>query len=141
MDVSDYYCPETVTSTVAYNLGRSVRAVQVTTVEAISPLKASVAVAATWGSVAALMNARKYRQGKMTKRDAILDTAGESAGMGLASGLGLLASNAVRTALAVTSASSVIPFTVGLVVSVGAKVAWNCTTQRHLTTCEGGPAS
>jgi hypothetical protein len=140
MEASDYYCPETVTSTVAYNVGRSVRAIQVKTVEAISPLKASVAVAAVWGTVAALMNARKYRQGKMAKRDAILDTVGESAGMGLASALGLLASNAARTALVATSASSLIPFTVGVVATAGAKVAWNCTTQRHLT-CEGGPAS
>lgn len=141
MEVIDYYCPETVTSTVAYNLGHSLRAVQVTTVEALSPLTASAAVAAVWGSIAALVNARKYSQGKMTKRDAILDTASESVGMGLASGLGLLASNAARTALVATSGLAVIPFTVGLVVSVGAKVAWNCTTQRHLTTCEGGPAS
>jgi len=141
MQIGDYYCPETVTSTVAYNLGRSVRTVQVKTVEAINPLKASVAVAAVWGSFAALINGRKYRQGKMTKRDAILDTASESAGMGLASGLGLLASNAARTAVAAASASSLIPFTVGLVVSVGAKMAWNCTTQRHLTTCKRGAAS
>ena len=140
MEASDYYCPQTVTSTLAYNLGRNVRAVQVTTVQAISPLKAGVTVAAVWGIVAALINGRKYRQGKMAKRDAILGAAGESAGMGLASALGLLASDAARTALVAASASSLVPFTVGVVVTAAAKVAWNCTTRKHLT-CERAPAS
>jgi len=140
MEASDYYCPQTVTNTLAYNLGRNVRAIQVTTVQAVSPLKAGATVAAVWGAIAAFVNGRKYRQGKMTKRDAILGAAGESAGMGLASTLGLLASNAARTALAASAAFPLIPFTVGVIATAGAKVAWNCTTRRHLT-CGGGVAS
>lgn len=139
MQVGDYYCPETVTSAVAFNLGRSVRTVQVTTVEAINPLKASVAVAAVWGGLAALINARKHRQGRMTKRDALLDTAGETAGIGLASGLGLLASNAARAAVAATSASSFVPYMIGVVVTAGVKTVWDCTTQRYLATCPPRP--
>jgi len=132
MDTSDYYCPPTVTSTLGYSLGRGVGAVRVVTIEAVNPVRASVAVGAAWGGVAALVNARKYKQGRISKRNAILDTAGESAGMGLAAGLGLLASNAARASLFIASTSSLIPFTVGVVVTAGSKVIWNCSTRKHL---------
>jgi len=132
METTDYYCPQTVTSTLGYNLGRSAGAVRVVTIEAISPVRASVAVGAAWGGVAALINARKYKQGRISKRNAILDTAGESAGMGLAAGLGLLASNAARASLLIASTSSLIPFTVGVVVTASARVIWNYSTTKHL---------
>jgi hypothetical protein len=132
MDTSDYYCPPTVTSTLGYSLGRGVGAVRVVTIEAVNPVRASVAVGAAWGGVAALVNARKYKQGRISKRNAILDTAGESAGMGLAAGLGLLASNAARASLFIASTSSLITFTVGVVVTAGSKVIWNCSTRKHL---------
>ena len=133
MSVSDYYCPTTVTSTISNGLGRGVRAVQeVVTVATVNPVKASAAVGAAWGAVAALLNARKYKRGQMSGRDAVLDTAGEGAGMGLSAGIGLLASNAVRTSLVGLSAASVVPFTVGLVVTASSKVVWNCLTRRHL---------
>jgi len=132
MDTSDYYCPPTVTSTLGYSLGRGVGAVRVVTIEAVNPVRASVAVGAAWGGVVALVNARKYKQGRISKRNAILDTAGESAGMGLAAGLGLLASNAARASLFIASTSSLIPFTVGVVVTAGSKVIWNCSTRKHL---------
>jgi len=141
MDVTDYYCPDTVTSTVGYNLGRGVRTIKtVTTTVSVNPLKASAAVGAAWGGLVALINMGKYKKGKITKRDAVLDTAGESVGMGLSAGVGLLASNAVRASALAISASSVVPFTVGLIVTAGAKVVWNCTTQRHLK-CRIKPAS
>jgi len=139
METTDYYCPQTVTSTLGYSLGRGAGAVRVVTVEAISPLRASVAVGAAWGGVVALVNARKYKQGRITKRDAVLDTAGEAAGMGLAAGLGLLASNAVRASLLIASTSSLIPFTVGVVVTAGSKVIWNCSTKKHLKCEENRP--
>ena len=140
MEVSDYYCPDTLTSTVGYNLGRGVGAVRtVTTTASVSPLKASAAVGAAWGGLAALINTAAYRRGKITKRDAVLDTAGESVGMGLSAGVGLLVSNAVRASALAVTASSVVPFTVGLVVTAGTKVLWNCTTQRHLR-CRVKPA-
>ncbi len=132
MDTSDYYCPTTVTSTLGYTLGRGVGAVRVVTVETINPLKAGVAVGVAWGCVAALLNARKYEQGRMTKRDAVLDTGGEAVGLGLASGLGLLVSNVARASALVASTTSLIPFAVGVVVTAGAKVIWDCSTKKHL---------
>ncbi len=139
MDTSDYYCPTTVTSTLGYTMGRSVGAVRAVTVEAINPLKAGVAVGAVWGSVAALLNLRKYKRGRISKQDAVLDTAGEAAGLGLASGMGLLASNAVRATTLLISTSSIIPFTVGVAVTAGSKAIWDCNVKRHLK-CEAKPS-
>jgi len=133
--MKDYYYPETTTSTLGYSLARCARAIRAVTVEAISPLKASAAVGAAWGGIAALINAEKYKHGRITKRDAVLDTAGESAGMGLAAGLGLLASNAARASVLIASTSSLIPFTLGVVVTAGAKVIWDHTIKKRLR-CE-----
>jgi len=133
--MKDYYYPETTSRTLGYSLERGARAIRVMKVGAISPLKASAAVGAAWGGIAALINAGKYKQGRITKRDAVLDTAGESAGMGLAAGLGLLASNAVRASVLIASTSSLIPFTLGVVVTAGAKVIWDRTIKRRLR-CE-----
>ena len=138
MDTSDYYCPTTVTSTLGYTLGRGVGVVRVVTVEAINPVKAGAAVAVAWGGVAALLNARKYKQGRMTKRDAVLDTGGEAVGLGLASSLGLLVSNVARASALVASTSSLIPFTVGVAVTAGAKVIWDCRAKKHLK-CQAKP--
>jgi len=133
MEVRDYFRPETVTRTLGYSLGRGVRAIRtVTTAASVDPVKGSVAVGAAWGGVAAIINARKYKRGELTRRHAVLDTAGESVGMGLSSGLGLLVSNAVRASTLAITASSLVPFTVGLVVTAGTKVLWNCATRRHL---------
>jgi hypothetical protein len=139
MDTSDYYCPTTVTSTLGYTMGRGVGAVRAVTVEVINPLKAGVAVGAVWGSVAALLNFRKYKRGRISKRDAVLDTAGEATGLGLASGMGLLASNAARASTLLISSTSLIPFTVGVVVTAGSKAIWDCNVKRHLK-CEAKPA-
>lgn len=141
METIDYYCPETITTTVAHGLGRSARVIQTVTTETVNPVKAGPAVGVLWGSIVALLNARKYKQGKIAGRDAVLDTAGESVGMGLAASLGLLASNAaLRASLLVASTSSLVPFTVGVLVTTGVKVLWDCHVKRHLK-CEdkGGP--
>jgi len=135
MELADYYCPETTTSTIGYNMGRGVRALRAVTVETINPLKASIAVGAGWGGVVALLNAKKYKQGKIGKRDAVINTAGESVGMGLASGVGLLASNAARASLLIASTSALIPYTVGVIATLGAKVIWNCSTSKYFK-CE-----
>jgi hypothetical protein len=135
MEASDYYSPETLTATVGYRLGRGAQAIRIVAASPISPFKASAAVGVAWGGLAGVVNARKYKRGQTTKRDAVLDTAGESVGMGLSAGLGLLASNAVRASLITAAASSVVPFTIGLIVTAGAKVIWNCTVKRHLK-CE-----
>ena len=91
METTDYYSPTTVTSTLGYTLGRSVRAVRVVTTETVNPLAAGAVVGVVWGGIAGLINAGKYKQGRITKHDAVLDTGGEAVGLGLASGLGLLA--------------------------------------------------
>ena len=139
METSDYYCPSTVTSTLGYTLGRGVGAVRVVTVEAGNPATAGVVVGTVWGSVAALLNARKYKLGRMSKRDAVIDTAGETAGMGLASAIGLITSNTVRASTLFATASALVPFTVGVLVTAGSKVAWDCTVRRRLK-CEAKPA-
>jgi hypothetical protein len=135
METSDYYCPSTVTSTLGYTLGRGVGAVRVITVEAVNPATAGVVVGAVWGGVAALLNVRKYKLGRINKRDAVIDTAGETTGMGLASAIGLLASNAARASTLLAATSSLVPFTVGVVVTAGSKVIWDCTVRRRLK-CE-----
>ncbi|NQT01675.1 MAG: hypothetical protein HQ580_06615 [Planctomycetes bacterium] len=138
MEITDYYCPTTVTSTLGYSMGRAVGAARIVTVEAINPVKAGAAVAVVWGGIAALLNARKYKQGRITKRNAVLDTAGEGVGLGLAASLGLLASNAARASVLVASTTLLIPFTVGVAVTSGAKVIWNCSTKKHLK-CQAKP--
>ena len=135
MEVTDYYCPETITTKTGYGLGTSPRTATTTIINTINPLKAGVAVSAVWGGIAAIINAVKYKQGKITGKDAVLDTAGESVGMGLAAGVGLLASNVVRASVLIASSSSLIPFVVGLVVTTGIKIAWDCNINRHLK-CE-----
>jgi len=132
MDVTDYYCPTTVTSTIGYSMGRAVGTVRIVTVDAISPVKAGAAVAVAWGGIVALINGIKYKQGKITKQSAVMDTGGEAVGMGLAAGIGLLASNAVRASSLVVSTPSLIPFTVGVAVTSGVKMTWNCSTRKHL---------
>ena len=136
METGDYYCPSTVTSTLGYTLGRGVGAVRIITVEAVNPATAGVVVGAVWGGVAALLNARKYKLGRINKRDAVIDTAGETTGMGLASAIGLLASNAARASALLAATSVLVPFTVGVVVTAGSKVIWDCTVRRHLKCAE-----
>ena len=138
MEISDYYCPTTVTSTLGYTMGRAAGAARVVTVEALNPVKAGAAVAVVWGGIAALLNARKYKQGRMTKQDAVLDTGGEAIGLGLAAGLGLLVSDAARASALIVSTSSLIPFTVGVAVTAGSKVIWDCSTKKHLK-CQAKP--
>ena len=132
METSDYYCPSTVTGTLGYTLGRGVGAMRVVTVEAVNPVTAGVVVGTVWGGVAALLNVRKYKLGRMSKRDAVIDTAGETTGMGLASALGLIASNTARASTLLAATSSLVPFTVGVLVTAGSKVAWDCTVRRRL---------
>ena len=132
METSDYYCSTTITSTIGYTMGRAVGAVRVVTVEAVNPVAAGAVVGLVWGGVAALLNARKYKQGRMSKRDAVIDTAGETEGLGWASAIGLIASNAARASTLFVTTSVLVPFTVGVVVTAGSKVAWDCSVRRRL---------
>ena len=139
METGDYYCPPTVTSRLGYTLGRGVGAMRVVTVEAVNPATAGIVAGAVWGGLAALLNARKYKLGGMSKRDVAIDTAGETAGMGLASALGLIASNAARASALLAATSVLVPFTVGVLVTAGTKAAWDCTVRRRIK-CSIKPA-
>ena len=132
MDVGDYYA-DSLTSKTMYNLGRGVRAVEVVTMENINPLKASAVVAAAWGAVSGLINIRRYRKGKITKKEAVVDTASESIGLGLSAGLGLFVSNVVRTSLVAASVPpSLLPFIVGVIVTSSAKSFWNSKVRKQI---------
>ena len=132
MDIGDYYAGS-LTSKIAYNLGRGAKAIQVVTMENINPLKASATVASAWGTVSALINVRKCKQGRITKKEAFLATASESVGLGLSAGLGLFVSNAVRTSLLVASATpSLLPFAVGVIVTASAKTMWDSKAKKHI---------
>ena len=132
MEVTDYYCPDTTTTKTGYGLGNSPRTTTTTIIDAINPLKAGVSVGAVWGGITAIINTVKYRQGSITKQEAITDTAGESVGMGLAAGFGLLASNTIRASILIASSSSLIPFVVGVVVTTGAKIIWDSSIKKYL---------
>ena len=93
MEASDYSYPKATTRMLGCSLGRGAGNIRAVTIEAINPLKASAVVCVVGGGINALINTMKYKQGKITKRDAVLDTAGESVSMGLAVGVGLLESN------------------------------------------------
>ena len=127
----DYYSPGNLAGRLGARLGWGPIPVRLAA-EAISPFKLGLTVSAVWGGMNSLINARKYKQSKITKREAIIDTAGQSAGMGVASALGLLASNAARTSILVASTSSLIPLIVGIVVTAGAKGIWDYGTKRQL---------
>ncbi len=132
MAVRDYHVMETTSSTLGNHLARGARAVKGALPEVINPLGASVGVGAVWGGIAGLTSFKRYRNGKISGKEALLTTAGESAGMGLAAGLGLLASNAARASLLLTATTSLAPFVVGVVITAGAKILWDMSIKKHI---------
>ena len=137
MEFIDYYA-ESITSEIAYKVGRGIGDVKVV-VQNISPLKAIGAVMVIWGTIAALVNLRKYKAGNLTKKEAITVTASESIGMGISAGLGLLADGLLKTYVLVTAAPSVLPFAVGVVVTTCSKITWDCKTKKNMVWCELSP--
>jgi len=132
MELRDYHVMETTTGTLGKNLARGARAVKGVIPEVINPVRASVGVGVVWGGIAGLTSMKRYRDGKISGKDALLATAGESAGMGLAAGLGILASNAARASLLLTATTSFAPFVAGVVVTAGAKVLWDKIIKKHI---------
>jgi len=135
METWDYHVMEKTTGTVVNNLARGARAVKGIIPEVINPVRASVGVGVVWGGIAGLASMKRYSDGKISGKDALLATAGESTGMGLAAGLGILASNAVRASLLLTATTSFAPFVAGVVITAGAKIIWDRTIKRRLR-CE-----
>ena len=132
MELRDYHVMETTTSKLGNSLARGARAVKGVIPEVINPVRASVGVGAVWGGIAGLTSLKRYSDGKISGKDAVLTTAGESAGMGLAAGLGLLASNVVRASVLMTTTTSFAPFVAGVIVTAGAKVLWDKIIKRHI---------
>lgn len=137
MEFIDYYA-ESITSEIAYKVGRGIGDVKVV-VQNISPLKAIGAVMVIWGTIAALVNLRKYKTGNLTKKEAITVTASESISMGISAGLGLLADGLLKAYVLVTTAPSVLPFAVGVAVTTGSKITWDCKTKKNMVWCELSP--
>jgi hypothetical protein len=132
METLDYPLVEKTVGAVGNNLARGARAVKGVIPEVINPLGASVGVGVIWGGVAGLTSMKRYRDGKISGKDAVLTTAGESAGMGLAVGLGILASNVARASLILTATTSLAPFVAGVIVTTGAKILWDMSTKKHI---------
>ena len=137
MEFVDYYA-EYITSEIAYKVGRGLGDAKVV-VQNISPFKAIGAVMVIWGSIVALVNLRKYKTGNLTKKQAITVTASESMGMGISAGLGLLADGLLKAYVLVTTAPSVLPFAVGVAVTTGSKITWDCKTKKNMVWCELSP--
>ena len=137
MEFIDYYA-ESITSEIAYKVGRGLGDVTVV-IQSINPLKAIGAVMVLWGSIAALINLRKYKAGHLTKKQAITGPVSESMGMGISAGLGLLADGLLKIYVLVTTAPSVLPFAVGVAVTAGSKITWDCKTNKNMVWCELNP--
>jgi hypothetical protein len=132
METLDYPAIEKTIGVVGQSLARGARAVKGVIPEVINPLGASVGVGVIWGGVAGLTSMKRYRDGKISGKHAVLTTVGESAGMGLAAGLGILAGNLARASLLLTATTSLAPFVVGVVVTTGAKILWDMSTNKHI---------
>ena len=132
METLDYHVMEKTTGAVSTNLARGARAVKGVIPEVINPLSASVGVGVVWGGIAGLTSVKRYRDGKISGKDAVLTTVGESTGMGLAAGLGILASNVARASLLMTATTAFAPFVVGVIVTTGAKILWDVSTKKHI---------
>jgi len=120
--------------TLGSDLARGARAARAVVPEVLSPVGAGLGVGAVWGGIVGLTSLKRYSDGKISGKDAVLTTAGESVGLGLAAGLGVLAGNVVRASLLVTaiSASALIPFLAGVVITSSAKILWDRSIKKHL---------
>ena len=138
MEVSDYYLPETTASNFGYSLGRGARAIRTITIETINPVTASIGVGVVAGGIAGLINVKKYKRDKITKREAVIDTASESVGMGLAAGIGLLTSNFVGRSILVATTYPIIPFVLGVIATSSAKIMWDFNVKRRVLNSQTG---
>lgn len=107
----------------AYTLGRSAGVAR--NVTRVSSVAGGAAVTALSGLLFGLVNARKWKRGKITGGQAIRHTARESVGMGVATGAGLAAANLVG----VVSTVAMVPFLVGAIAATATQTAWNHTVK------------
>ena len=90
----------------------------------VGAVAGGAAVAALWVGIFGCVNLKKYKKGKITRKAAVRNTATESAGIGLATTVGIAAANAVRLS-AFLAQSAFLAFLVGAAATGGAKVVWD----------------
>jgi len=91
-----------------------------------------LAGAVIWGGVAAFINTERYKRGQMNKREAVLDTAGESAPVGLAAATDFWVSNILKVSLFASSASLLLPAAFGIASAVGVRFIWKSASKKNL---------
>ena len=109
-------------------LGQGARVAKTLTrldVMGVGALRTGAVVAGVWGGISAINNTRAYLGARISKRRAIAATASESVGVGLSASRGLIAGNVARLVVMNASASYLLPFTVGTIVSAGVKTLWD----------------
>ena len=96
----------------------------------VAPLVGGMAIAALSGVYYGLANVAKWRRGEMTGEEAARDTACESIGTGVATGVGLAAANFAAGAALAASTVAVVPFLAGAAATTAAKSAWDRALRR-----------
>ena len=137
--------PKNVVTLAAYTLGRGVGSVRLGAGSGAATLRtaakggARVSVVAGGALITALSsvfygysNARKWKQGKITGKEAIRHTTTDSVGTGVATGIGLAASNLLAATVWIASATALAPFVAGAVAATAAKTAWDHTMKREI---------
>jgi len=127
MKINDYYA-ESVTSNITNKAGKDAKNLKVVA-QSISPFKATGAVMAVGGGINGFVNFKKYKKGKITKKQAITATVSESVGIGLAVWLGILVDGMLTPFVLATAAPPVLPFAVGVAVTMTTKIAWDRKTK------------
>jgi hypothetical protein len=136
--------PRNAATLAAYTLGRGMGCVRVGasggTVALRTAAKGGARMsAAAGGAVITVLsgvfhgcsNTRKWRQGKRTGKEAIRRTATESVGTGVATGIGLAASNLLAATVWIASATALVPFVAGAAAATAAKTAWDRAIKRE----------
>jgi len=132
---TDYYSETTVTASTATGLGKNVSTTGVVAIP-INPWQGMAGIALVWGAIAGVINYRRYKQGMLSKRDAIAVTASESVGMGISAGIGLFADAALTAAFATAALPAAVPFVMGVTITATSKILWDCATRHKMFWCE-----
>ena len=132
---TDYYSETAVTASSATGVGKNVNTTGLVAVP-INPWQGMAGIALVWGAVAGVINYRRYKQGLLTKKDAIAVTASESIGMGISAGIGLFADAAMTAAFATVALPAAVPFVVGVTITATSKILWDCATRHKMFWCE-----
>jgi len=100
-------------------------------VQSINPLKATGVVMMIGGGITGFVNFKRYKKGKISKKQAITATTSDTVGMGLAFGLGFLVEEMLAPFILVTAASPLLPFAIGVAVTMATKITWDSKTKNN----------